>query len=158
MALWSDSGAPHTFLLCLGLLCQIHLCIPISKHACASHTAQPKGRLASYVHSSSGLIASFPLALSTSCACVYICMHNLYLQSRPSEMLVFLSNCLLDISTWMSNRNVKFNMSKTKHLIHSFHTCTSPSADGILAGGIPVLLVAQAKSLPVSLDSFLPAH
>lgn len=52
---------------------------------------------------------------------MYTSNHDLSL-----EFLVFLSNCLLGISTWISNRNVKFNMSKTALLTHSFQICTSP--------------------------------
>uniref|UniRef100_A0A6I8NEZ7 RNA-directed DNA polymerase n=1 Tax=Ornithorhynchus anatinus TaxID=9258 RepID=A0A6I8NEZ7_ORNAN len=65
-----------------------------------------------------------------------------------------ISSCLQDVSTWMSARHLKLNMSKTELLI--FPPKPGPLPDfSITVDGTTILPVSQARNLGVILDSSL---
>uniref|UniRef100_A0A6I8NDJ2 RNA-directed DNA polymerase n=1 Tax=Ornithorhynchus anatinus TaxID=9258 RepID=A0A6I8NDJ2_ORNAN len=65
-----------------------------------------------------------------------------------------ISSCLRDVSTWMSARHLKLNMSKTELLI--FPPKPGPLPDfSITVDGTTILPVPQARNLGVILDSSL---
>uniref|UniRef100_A0A6I8PFT3 RNA-directed DNA polymerase n=1 Tax=Ornithorhynchus anatinus TaxID=9258 RepID=A0A6I8PFT3_ORNAN len=65
-----------------------------------------------------------------------------------------ISSCLQDVSTWMSARHLKLNMSKTELLI--FPPKPGPHPDfSITVDGTTILPVSQARNLGVILDSSL---
>lgn len=73
---------------------------------------------------------------------------NLHLQPYLSyELQSLVSNCLLSISTWMSNRHLKFHVPQINPFVKHFSQPTSPPVFPLLANHNSIPACAQTKNL-----------